>query len=111
MTVRDLSIRSGVCKATIGAIETGRNNNPTKQTIEALAKALKAPISELVYVPVHTLSEDENNFQHLSQAERDALERMKNDNPDIFSLMLKVEKLPSVKQDALYDYLEQLFIK
>jgi transcriptional regulator with XRE-family HTH domain len=97
MTVRDLSIKSGVCKATIGAIENGRNTNPTKQTIDALAKALKAPVSELVYMPAHTLSEETESFYHLNPEEQDALERMKNDNPDIFSLMLRIEKLPSAK--------------
>ena len=109
ITVRELSLKSGVCKATISAIENGRNSNPTKQTIEALARALKAPVSELIVPEKAILSEDTDYFDHLAPSEKDVLERMKNDNPDIFSLMLRVEKLPAEKQDMLYDFLETLF--
>ncbi|MDX6701479.1 MAG: hypothetical protein QOF26_1705 [Baekduia sp.] len=61
-TLSDLARASGVAKATLSALESGRGN-PTLETLSALAAALQVPMGDLIApadpVPVTVVRNDE----------------------------------------------------
>jgi transcriptional regulator with XRE-family HTH domain len=61
-TLSDLARASGVAKATLSALESGRGN-PTLETLSALAAALEVPMGDLISaadpVPVTVVRNDE----------------------------------------------------
>ncbi len=115
VTIRELSIRSGISKATIGAIECGRNMNPTQQTVAALARALKVSVSALMFDTELRLSEPGKPeaasipLRHLKPEEIGLLDALKLKNPAIFSYVLRLNSLTEAQQDSIHEYIAQFF--
>lgn len=49
MTMSELARRSGVSRAIIWKIETNRSKNVTANTMQALAKALEMPVTDIFF--------------------------------------------------------------
>jgi|SRR5699024_868128 len=49
LSSRELARRAGVSQAYLSQLETGKNNNPTAETISKLAKALEVDYMELLF--------------------------------------------------------------
>jgi len=49
MTQEELSEKSGVCRATISALENGTSRATTTKTLMNIARALGVPVEALIY--------------------------------------------------------------
>lgn len=48
LTRRDVSLKTGLTENQIYALETGRSNNPTLETLTSLAKFYEVKVSKLI---------------------------------------------------------------
>lgn len=101
MTVRELSRLSGVSHPYISQIETGKNDNPSTNTLKKLAKGLGIAYTDLLW---EAGKEDLYKAEKFKEATRDFA-----DDGDFIDLLDRLEALEKLKdlKDALENYIEQ----
>ena len=104
ITLDQLAAASGVCKATISAIENGRNKNPTQQTLSALCAVLNISPSELLNAQDPSAPAVKNVGVELDPS----LQLLRNNNPILFEMLKDVVRLSPLRQAALQGYITAL---